>query len=294
MKTNSLGTLEILHSLGTLVSPQDVGGTGMRAEIVIVTPLLAATWLSQNSKSQRTISAPTVEKYAADMRSGNWALTHQGICFNVQGVLVDGQHRLQAVIQAQTSVQMLVVRGLPLEYESQIDQGYGRTLAQVVKKRTRVIAAVHMLLRAERGVNLSHIKMSVAIFEETYAHHAVAIEALLSHVGGEKIPGGAFAALAWAYPLSPEEILSFAAQIKTGELLERKDPAYAIRGWFERNRRHAPHEAFFATCNAIRHVLDRSSLVNTYVGSTGYEALTGKRRARKIPYTPSTTIVPSR
>jgi len=34
--------------------------------------------------------------FAEAMRRGEWMVTHQGIAFDTQGVLVDGQHRLAA------------------------------------------------------------------------------------------------------------------------------------------------------------------------------------------------------
>lgn len=42
------------------------------------------------------------------MRRGDWLVTHQGIAFDTRGVLVDGQHRLGAVVEADVTVKIAV------------------------------------------------------------------------------------------------------------------------------------------------------------------------------------------
>lgn len=68
----------------------------MQTQKVFITPEIATHYLSGN-KSNRTVSNSTVTKYASDMSSGNWRLTHQGILIGKNNVVVDGQHRLHAV-----------------------------------------------------------------------------------------------------------------------------------------------------------------------------------------------------
>ncbi len=50
--------------------------------------------------TNRPISLKTVNNYALTMLKGNWRHTHQGIAFNLDGHLSDGQHRLLALVQA--------------------------------------------------------------------------------------------------------------------------------------------------------------------------------------------------
>lgn len=82
----------------------------MNTQTMTVTPELAASWLESNTQN-RSMSKVTVERYANDMKNGNWALNHQGIAFDSDGVLVDGQHRLQAVVKSSTQVKMAVTWG---------------------------------------------------------------------------------------------------------------------------------------------------------------------------------------
>lgn len=82
----------------------------MNSQIIKVNPSLAEEWLKTNTFN-RLVSKGSVERYARDMASGNWRLNHQGIAFDSEGVLVDGQHRLFAVIKSGVTVEMMVTFG---------------------------------------------------------------------------------------------------------------------------------------------------------------------------------------
>ena len=82
----------------------------MHSQVLNVTPSLAEEWLKSNSFN-RKISKATVRRYADDMKAGNWNLNHQGIAFDNDGVLVDGQHRLVAVIESGETIKMMVTWG---------------------------------------------------------------------------------------------------------------------------------------------------------------------------------------
>lgn len=96
-------------------------------EMVEVTPALAAEWLEKNVANNRPVRAVDVSKFARDMMNGNWRLTHQGIAFNTEGRLIDGQHRLRAVVQSKCTVPMMVWHNLPEECLPMIDIGLART-----------------------------------------------------------------------------------------------------------------------------------------------------------------------
>lgn len=71
----------------------------MQTQIIDVSPTLAQEWLKKNVFN-RVLSKNVVSKYAYDMKNNDWTLTHQGIAFDTDGNLADGQHRLQAVIES--------------------------------------------------------------------------------------------------------------------------------------------------------------------------------------------------
>jgi len=97
------------------------------SQVELITPAVARKYLEKNIDNNRHISERTVAVYANDMKNRNWRITHQGIAFNTDGKLVDGQHRLMAVIKADTPVKMMVTRGLDAESMRNIDQNRPRT-----------------------------------------------------------------------------------------------------------------------------------------------------------------------
>ncbi|MDH6228174.1 hypothetical protein [Streptomyces sp. MJP52] len=98
----------------------------MHMEVVDVTPQLASEWLARNTNN-RPLSKNTVHQLAAQIQRGEWQLTHQGIAFDEDGVLIDGQHRLAAVVKAGIGVPMTVARGVPRTAFTVMDTGRKRT-----------------------------------------------------------------------------------------------------------------------------------------------------------------------
>jgi hypothetical protein len=77
------------------------------------------------------VNTSAVDRYAADMRGGHWDITSQGISFNEDGVLVDGHHRMRAIIMANVPVVMYVTWDVPNE-SFVYDRGIARTTNQIL------------------------------------------------------------------------------------------------------------------------------------------------------------------
>ena len=97
-----------------------------------ITPEKAADYLEKNTKRNRKVANRRVHLFARDMASGRWVSNGEPIIFDKSGELIDGQHRLLAIIEAGIPVKMLVVRGVPKKAFETIDQGSSRTLAVVL------------------------------------------------------------------------------------------------------------------------------------------------------------------
>ncbi|GKQ33652.1 hypothetical protein [Streptomyces sp. A012304] len=98
----------------------------MYTEVRTVTPELAAEWLKKNTLN-RPLSRQTVAQLSRAIERGEWKLTHQGIAFDEEGRLVDGQHRLEAVVKAGIAVDMLVAHGVARTAFTVMDTGRKRT-----------------------------------------------------------------------------------------------------------------------------------------------------------------------
>lgn len=95
-----------------------------------VTPEIAKAWLAAGNRKNRKISEPACRRLAGAILRGEWMDTTDAIGLAVDGAIVNGQHRLSAIIIADTSVSCLVVRNVNPEIIKVIDQGAGRTFAQ--------------------------------------------------------------------------------------------------------------------------------------------------------------------
>ena len=105
----------------------------METRVMEITPELAAMWLRKNVNN-RNLSHDRVKQYALAMLSGNWALTHQGIAFDTEDILIDGQHRLEAIVKAGIPVKMNVTFGVERKGGIiEIDTGRGRTYGNTMK-----------------------------------------------------------------------------------------------------------------------------------------------------------------
>jgi hypothetical protein len=114
----------------------DVSTLGpLRSQWIEVTPALAKKWLENNFRN-RPLREDTVKAYARDMALGQWVYTHQGIAFNDKDELIDGQHRLKAVILSGVEmVRMMVTFGLP----SKVDGTEMTTMDAVDRGATRSV-----------------------------------------------------------------------------------------------------------------------------------------------------------
>jgi glutathione S-transferase len=72
---------------------------------------VAARYLAQN-KGNRQLSTAHIEALARDIAQDRWMFNAQPICFATNGELLNGQHRLHAVILAGRAIEVPVVRNL--------------------------------------------------------------------------------------------------------------------------------------------------------------------------------------
>lgn len=96
------------------------------AEWVDITPELAALWLESNADN-RSIRNAAVIGYMNDIMSGRWMVTGETIKFDFTGRLIDGQHRLSAIVRSGLTIRSLVVRGIDPLAQRVIDVNIRRT-----------------------------------------------------------------------------------------------------------------------------------------------------------------------
>lgn len=97
-----------------------------------VTPKVAFAWL-ENNRRNRTLRQEVVDMYAEQMTAGEWRMTGDPIRFSESGTLLDGQHRLAAILQSGAFLPMVIVRGLDLDDQMVIDTGVRRSFGDHLK-----------------------------------------------------------------------------------------------------------------------------------------------------------------
>ena len=88
--------------------------------------------LFENNKNNRAISDKIVKQYAADMRAGNWKETGDPIYIDINGNLLNGQHRLWAIIESGVTLRFHVIYETDDDAFATFDTGRVRDLSQLV------------------------------------------------------------------------------------------------------------------------------------------------------------------
>lgn len=111
----------------------------MRFEEVTVTPQMAAEMLRRNTRN-RKLNHRRVKAYAKDIANGKWTMSPTPISFTEDGTLIDGQHRLCAVVSANAPVNMMVAYDVPPD--SVIDRGLLRDSGSALYMRGLIDGSV--------------------------------------------------------------------------------------------------------------------------------------------------------
>jgi hydrogenase maturation factor len=116
----------------------------MQTEIMDISPAQAADFLRTN-RINRSIRMSWVKKLAGMIERGEWQLTHQGIALNSDNELLDGQHRLHAIVLANRTVPMQVTFDCERSAFLAVDNGIKRTLSDHLKVSNTEAAVCSMI-----------------------------------------------------------------------------------------------------------------------------------------------------
>jgi hypothetical protein len=127
----------------------------LQCRIVDVTPQMAQTILAGNVRN-RPVRPAYIKRLAEAMTRGEWTMNGEPVQVAHDGTLLNGQHRLSAVVHSGITIPMLLVSGLPVEALRTVDTGTRRTLSDVLALRgetdtTNLAAALGLLHRYRRG-----------------------------------------------------------------------------------------------------------------------------------------------
>lgn len=125
--------------------------------IEYITPKMAEEYLTHNT-GNRPLSQRLIKTYVDIMNAGKWQISNDAICFDTEGKLLNGQHRLHAVIQSGVTCSFYVGRNFDTDAFSIMDNGKKRSAGDVLSieninspLRTAAVAKCVMALRLRRA-----------------------------------------------------------------------------------------------------------------------------------------------
>ena len=205
----------------------------------LITPECARKYLQANTQN-RKLRKNHVGRLAQIIRNNQWQITHQGIAFDPDGTLIDGQHRLNAIVLADLPVQMWVCRGLSRQSLFALDQGatrqahdiagaVGLGYTWVTDKVTQV--ARSMMIGADQ---FSFELRSQATSQNVISYcvkHGEAIRFSIDHLSSGRLKVAsvrAVVARAW-YTVDHDRLAEFCICLKTSMVTNKRDqPAAAL------------------------------------------------------------------
>lgn len=233
----------------------------MEFSIESITPQIAKELL-QNNFGNRPISQMWVARHAATMNAGLWRLTGQPILISETGRLLDGQHRLAAVVKSGKTIEIAVTRGVKDNVFPAIDDGMPRQAAHSFAtagfKDTKAIAAASKYILnyiEKRNVRYEPARSIVVAFGRQLIDLDKWVSLSVS-TGKSVSSHPMLAAVLYMGTRNNkyvEEAREFILGLKTGENLSKGDPRLTLREWNFQQKwklysRNKLETYFFATC----------------------------------------------
>lgn len=193
---------------------------------MIITPALAKQWLEENSPDwQRHASIEDVKRLARDILAGRWSEDTSMIAFDVDNFLINGQHRLKALVLAgeenpNVRMKVDVKYNMPRESRHVIDTGRSRSTKDVLKfsgfdtDQRHTTTLPPFVLHGANGM-MKETRLTVRELGEIYKEHKEAIDFAAELAPTERQQVRAVLARA-SYHVEPEVLKRFAHIVRTG------------------------------------------------------------------------------
>lgn len=230
------------------------GADGVQVRMVEVTPDLARRWLREFNDGNRRVQPTQVDAIARDIKAGRWMVNAQPICFTAdpfatdarRGVtrLLNGQHRLYGVIEANTAIEVPVAVGIAESAFATYDTHARRSVftAGGPQADLRVLAgAARFQWRVDQGLRPNDRAVpSASEIKETLERHAGLADWFPESRKRQVAEFGSSGVMTFLLyhlrqidrPLAED----FFRDLFTGENLTRENPVLALRERIRRTR----------------------------------------------------------
>lgn len=207
------------------------------AQIKTATRQLVDSLLEMNTNN-RVVRKSVVDCYKQDIADGRWYLTNQGIGVDINGVLIDGQHRLIAMKECgYPPVSLLIVSGLAAEAQQAVDQHAKRSVRDIWKlvldhnvrgQAPAICSVIYKNLTGWQGGRISPQRLK-DVLDEYNEQIQLVFESVASLKTWAAPYLAAFVVTAKENPTKYAEIAGFINRVATGENLTKKMPEYHLR-----------------------------------------------------------------
>lgn len=213
-------------------------------QVEAISPADAEKYLARNAKN-RSLSGKHVSNLAAAISRGEWEMNGDAIRFDVEGNLIDGQHRLSAVILADEPIKTIVIRNLSPTAFATIDankvRGGGDSLSVSDIKQPNTTAAVLRLIHSSGynsdwsgviGSSRLSNKQILALMDdhpEAEVYSDIAYSGSRKHCRKILSPSLVAFGLCWLSRIDESQAQVFFDEIEYGENLTRHHPSNTLR-----------------------------------------------------------------
>tara|TARA_S200000501_G_scaffold368833_1_gene407296 strand:+ start:2292 stop:3284 length:993 start_codon:yes stop_codon:yes gene_type:complete len=101
----------------------------VHVSIEFITPQQAQIYINRNFANNRKTVKNSIQELEREMKAGRFTLSDSAICFNTENILVNGQHRLLAVIKTGLTQPFIVIKNLPDKSKLIMDVGKSRVMS---------------------------------------------------------------------------------------------------------------------------------------------------------------------
>lgn len=224
------------------------------------------------NKRNRPIDFNVVRGYAAEMKVGHWKFNGDSIRISVANNILDGQHRLHAIITSGVAIECLIVRGLPDDAFDTIDVGKKRSGGDIFfikgEKDWNVLSACLNLVHNYEDNRMTPRKTyPITVLEETLQAHP-AIRNSVSFAKEKKaklLPMSACSALHYLFSRRDKLLADvFIETLASGTGLRIDDTIWVLR---ER---------------LIKNLSDKAKLPTHYIMALTIKTWNAERKGRKM------------
>lgn len=211
----------------------------------------------------RHVKRYKVEEYSKDMTAGRWQLNGEPLILTPDGIVLDGMHRLNAIIKSGVTLQVLVARGAADDAFHTIDTGAVRTGGDLLTiagqaNGSDLACALAVVWRYDQGSGRltsaawADRPTKPQLFQVLEAHPD--LPGFVARASGlEKLMSGGLAAALWYLFAKRDHVLAggFFEALRSGTSMQPGDPVTALRERLYQDRARRPRPTMQVTAELI-------------------------------------------